>query len=156
MRFAFVGIVLVAACATGHITSKVLFNGTFYANEAESKMLPGQHVPLDYVGVMRDDGCSLNTEQTFAGANGQKIKRVWDGVCNGTPSQVMGAPTGVRLGCIRTSGGSLITTLSDMGGYRHVETCSLSAHRRRETCSDTADLPDGSHQDFVYVFDVPD
>jgi hypothetical protein len=47
MRLAFVGIVLVAACATGCMTSNVLFNGTLYANEAESKMLPGQHVPLD-------------------------------------------------------------------------------------------------------------
>jgi hypothetical protein len=102
---------------------------------------------------MRDDGRSLNTVQTFTAANGQKIRRVWDGVCNGKPRQVIGAPTDVRLSCIRTSGGSLITTVSDTGGYRHVETCSLSAHKRRETCSGTVDLSDGSHHDFVYVFD---
>ena len=145
--------ILVAACSATRTGSVTLFNGTFYANESESKMLPGQHTPTDYVGVMRDDGVLMKTVQTFTAPNGQKVRYVWNGVCNGSPSQVEGAPAGVRLSCIRTSNGSLITTLSDPGGYRHVETCSLSAHGTRETCSGTADLPDGSKHDFVYVFD---
>lgn len=153
MRWTFAGIILLGACSATRTQGVQLFNGTFYANEPESKMLPGQHPPSEYVGVMRDDGVSLKTVQTFTAPNGQKVRYVWDGVCNGSPGQVVGAPAGVRLSCIRTSNGSLTTTLTDTGGYRHVETCSLSAHGRRETCSGTADLPDGSKHDFVYVFD---
>jgi hypothetical protein len=151
-RWLIASVILIAACSTSRMHSLTLFNGTFYANEAESKMLPGQHAPLDYVGVMQDDGVLLKTVQTFT-ANGQKVRYVWDGVCNGNPSQVVGAPAGVRLGCKRAANGSLITTLSDTSGYRHVETCALSARGRRETCAGTRDLPDGSKHDFVYVFD---
>jgi hypothetical protein len=146
-------IILIAACSTTRMHSSGLFNGTFYANEPESKMLPGQHAPMNYVGVMQDDGVLLKTVQTFTTPNGEEVRYVWEGLCNGSPSQVMGAPAGVRLGCIRTADGSLITTLSDTGGYRHVETCALSARGRRETCSGTAELADGSKHDFVYVFD---
>ena len=153
VRWTLTAILLVAACSTVRPRSATLFNGTFYANELDSKMLPGQHVPTNYVGVMRDDGVLLSTSQTFIAANGQAIKYVWDGVCNGNPSQVAGAPVGVELSCVRAHNGSLITTLSDAHGYRHVETCALSAHGRRETCSGTALLPDGSKHDFVYVFD---
>lgn len=147
------GIVAIAACSATRVPSVTLFNGTFYANEAASKMLPGQHVPKDYVGVMRDDGVLLRTTQVFTAANGQQVKYAWDGICDGNSIQVTGAPPGVRLSCVRTPDGSLITTLSDNRGYRHVETCSLSSHGKRETCSGTADLPDGSKHEFVYVFE---
>jgi len=146
-------VALIPACSTTRTVAPVLFNGTFYANEAESKMLPGQHVPMDFVGVMKDDGVTLQTTQTFTAAGGQKVRYVWNGVCDGELRPVQGAPAGAKLGCRRTDKGQLITTVADDHGYRHVETCTLSRNGMRETCTGTADLPDGSSHDFVYVFD---
>ena len=134
-------------------TPPVLFNGTFHGNEAESKMLPGQHVPPDFVGVMKDNGVVFQTIQTFTAPDGQRVRYVWKGRCDGQLSSVQGAPGGVKFGCERTSKGEMITTVADDHGYKHVETCVMSRDGTRETCSGTATLPDGSKHDFVYVFD---
>src|SRR5690348_11314126 len=37
------------------------FTGTWVGNEAESVMLPGQHVPKNMIGIMEDNGHFLRT-----------------------------------------------------------------------------------------------
>jgi hypothetical protein len=143
----------VAACTAKPPVAPVLFNGTFHGNEAESKMPPGAHVPADFVGVMKDDGVTLQTVQTFTAPGGQQVRYVWNGVCDGQLRPVQGAPGGAMLGCVRTPKGEMINTVTDGHGYRQVETCAMLRHGARETCSGTVTLPDGSSHEFVYVFD---
>jgi hypothetical protein len=146
-------IALAAACSAGRPPAPVLFNGTFHGNEADSRMLPGQHVPSDYVGVMKDDGVMLQTLQTYTTPGGQQVRRVWNGVCDGRLTPVAGTAGGAKLGCVRTRRGELINTVTDDHGYRQVETCTMSRNGTREICAGSATFPGGTRQSFVYVFD---
>jgi hypothetical protein len=143
-----------AACATP-LRAPVLFNGTFYPNESESTMLPGQQVQKDMIAVMEDDGSVLRTLQTFTTNTGRKARYVWKGRCDGIhhPAQGVSLPAVVMLSCRRTEDGALVIKLADNFGYSHVERCSMSADQRKQTCNGTASLPDGTQHTFVYVFD---
>jgi hypothetical protein len=144
-----------AACSTTP-RENLNFSGTWLGNEAESMMLPGQHVPKNMVGVMEDDGHELRTAQIYMDSNGKEVRRfVWNSVCDGKASAVSGVnhAGAITLGCRRTGRGEFIMELKDRSGYSHVETCRLSADGRKHTCSGVATLPDGSKHDFVYVFD---
>jgi hypothetical protein len=118
-------------------------------------MLPGQHIPKDMVSVMKDDGNVLQTVQTFTTDAGQRMKYVWNGKCDGKarPAEGIAPPADVRLSCSRTGDGALVVRLADNFGYSHVETCTMSADGRKQTCNGTATLPDGTEHSFVYVFD---
>jgi hypothetical protein len=154
MRLLVTSAALLAACsATG--TGPVRFDGTFYANEAESTLLPDQRLPKDFVAVIKDDGELLQTTQTFTTASGHKVRYVWNGLCDGQfrPVEGVDPPGTVILSCQRTHDGALINTLADNHGYSHVETCSMTADRRKQVCKGTATLPDGTKHDFVYAFD---
>jgi len=134
----------------------ISFSGTWVGNEAESVMLPGQHVPKNMVSVMKDDGLYLQTAQIFKDKEGKEVGRfTWNSRCDGIASPIIGVdPPGVAsLSCERINAGALIMTLQDKKGYSHVETCRMSADGRKHTCRGTATLPDGSKHDFVYAFD---
>jgi hypothetical protein len=153
-----ISFLIVFASAACSMTPRqtVSFTGTWVGNEAESTMPPGQHVPKNMIGVMEDDGYELRTAQIFMDDEGKEVRRfVWNSVCNGELSPVLGVnpPGSIALSCRRTGVGEFIMELKDGRGYGHVETCRLSADGRKHTCSGVATLPDGSKQDFVYVFD---
>jgi hypothetical protein len=147
--------VVVAAASSTAAHAPILFSGTFYPNESESTMLPGQHVPTDMVMVMDDDGRILQLMQTFTGDAGRQMKYVWKGKCDGNPLPTEGIdpPVVVTLSCRRTVYGALLMRLADNRGYSHAETCRMSVDGRKQTCKGTASLPDGTKHDFVYVFD---
>src|SRR3974390_3672399 len=115
-----------AGCASIH--RSVLFNGTFYANPAESRLLPGQFPPKDFVAVYKDDGTTLQTTQTFSDDAGVAHKYQWSGVCDGMPRPISGveAPASVTLSCRRTPDGALVNVLTGSSGYTHTETCTLT------------------------------
>jgi hypothetical protein len=149
-----ISVVVATACSTA-AHAPMLFRGIFYPNESESTMLPGQHVPNDMVMVMNDDGSFLQLTQTFTTDAGQKMKYVWNGKCDGNPRLAEGItpPAIVTASCRHTEDGALVMRLADNHCYSHVETCRMSADRRKQTCQGTASLPDGTKHDFVYVFD---
>jgi hypothetical protein len=146
-------VLTVSACSTAP-HKPALFTGTWVGIEAESIMLPGQHVPADMLVTFRDDGESIEQTQTFTSNAGQKVRYFWKGICDGKPRPVEGGPPSINLtlSCTRTAVGALIQTLTDNAGYSHVETCTMSANGQKHSCKGTATLPNGAKQDFVYVF----
>src|SRR5262249_10641886 len=117
---------LLAACAGSRGSSHMPFEGTWIPNVAESQLPPGQEIPKDMRTVIKDDGNSLQTTQTFTGALGFKATYVWNSVCDGRASELQGVdPAGfVSLSCERNADGSIVDKLTDKSGYSHVETCS--------------------------------
>jgi hypothetical protein len=147
--------ILLSACSTTP-SPMASFSGTWIGNESESVTLPGQHVPTNLVGEIKDDGHMLRTAQIYLNNQGQEIGRlVWDSVCDGRASPVSGTdkPGTVTLSCLRLNREAFSMELRDQSGYSHVETCVLSVDGRKHTCSGTATFPDGSKGNFVYVFD---
>ena len=144
-----------AACAVSPGSAPTPFEGTWIPNVAESQLPPGQRIPGDMRGVIKDDGHYLQTTQTFTGATGQKVAYVWNSVCDGRASEVQGVePAGfVSLSCERNADGSMVDKLTDKSGYSHVETCSITPDGRKQICKGVARLPDQSEHPFVYVFD---
>lgn len=148
-------VITVSACSTQQ-RKRELFTGTWVGNEAESVMLPGQHVPKNMIGIMEDSGHFLRTAQVFFDEEGKEIRRyVWDSECDGKASPVIGInpPGSATLSCRRIDADAFQMELRASGGYSHTETCRLSPNGRKHTCTGTATLPDGSKHDFVYVFD---
>jgi hypothetical protein len=149
-------IVLAGAACSMTPRQNVSFSGTWVGNEAESTMLPGQHVPKNMIAVMEDDGRVLRTAQIFMNDEGREVRRfVWNSVCDGEASPVLGVnpPGSATLSCRRTGVGEFVMELKDRSGYSHTETCRLSADGRKHACSGVAVFPDGSRHDFVYAFD---
>lgn len=152
---AFVLAVAVSACSTVERKNN-FFSGTWVGNEAESVMLPGQHVPKNMIGIMEDNGHFLRTAQVFLNDEGKEIRRyVWGSECDGKPSPVIGVdpPGSATLSCRRINAQAFDMELRTKAGYSHAETCRLSRDGRKHTCSGVAALPDGSKHEFVYVFD---
>lgn len=142
--------ILAAYSSVSH--SSTPFEGTWVPDESRSTMLPGQTIPKDMVGTVKDDGSMLRTTQTFTTDSGRKMQYIWNAVCDGKPSVVEGAnpPGAVTLSCIRTPEG--IVHELKAPGYGHIETCSVSSDGQLKICKGTASLPDGSRHDFVYAF----
>jgi len=146
---------LLAACAAAPRSSPTPFEGTWIPNVAESKLPPGQAIPDDMRGVVKDDGRYLQTTQTFTGGMGLKARYVWNSVCDGQESAVQGVdPAGfVSMSCERNADGSIVDRLTDKSGYSHVETCRITPDGRKQICNGVARFPDQTEHPFVYVFD---
>ncbi len=114
----FLNVLAVSACSiTPH--KSVLFTGTWVGNEAESTMLPAQHVPKNMIAVMEDDGHLLRTAQIFMNDAGIEVRRfVWESVCDGKASPVLGVdpPVFATLSCRRAGAGAFSMELKDRGG----------------------------------------
>jgi hypothetical protein len=147
------GAIAVGCASTAQKT--MLFNGTFYPNVAESRLLPGQFPPKDFVAIYKDDGTTLQTTQTFTDDAGVQHRYEWSGPCDGTPRPIVGveAPAVVNLSCRRMPDGALMNVLTGSSGYTHTETCTLTNRGRKEVCHGTATNPQGNRYDFLYVFD---
>lgn len=155
-KHTFLLIVLACAACSMAPSRNVSFTGTWVGNEAESTLLPGQHVPKNMIGVMEDDGRMLRTAQIFMNDDGQELRRfVWNSECDGAASPVQGVnpPGSVTLSCRRTGVGEFVMELKSTGGYSHQEKCRLSTDGSKHTCTGVATLADGSSHAFAYVFD---
>jgi len=141
----------VAACASTR-APLASFSGTYRGNEADSIMLPGEHVPKDFVYVIKDDGRTLNTVQTFTTIDGKAVKLVWNGVCDGKVRPIEGAlPPGMSMSCRRARDGALVNTILG-AGWGYTETCVLTS-KTRVTCAGVVDDAAGNPQPFSYALD---
>jgi hypothetical protein len=140
-----------AACASTH-PRYASFSGTYRGNEADSLMLPGEHVPKDFVYVIEDDGRRLKTVQTFTAIDGKAVRLVWDGPCDEKERPIEGAlPPGMRMSCRRARDGALVNTVSGEG-WSYTETCVLTT-KTRMTCAGTMADAAGNPQPFSYALD---
>ena len=153
MRIGFITafVIGVSACASTP-PPPASFSGTYRGNEAESRMLPGEHVPKDFVYTIKDDGKTLSTLQTFTATDGKAVRLVWNGECDGKDRPIEGAlPPGMSMSCRRAADGALVNTISSVG-WRYTETCVLISPNRM-TCTGTMADAAGKPQPFSYVLD---